>query len=137
MNTTSKRCVAIAGYYDNGLNQPIASICNTICLTCVNTSTKCTSCKPGFYLSSFTCLACADVKCNNCTTGTSCLGCIVPYSPSGNTCILNCSLAVTNCSTCTPSGGSVTCDTCVLGLLLDSGANTCTEVCGDGLLGPS
>ena len=137
MNTTTKRCIPIAGYYDNGLNQPIASLCNTICRTCVTNATKCTSCKPGFYLSAFTCLACADVNCNNCTTGTTCLGCVLPYSPSGNTCILNCTLAVANCSTCTPSGTTVTCDTCLPGFTLDSTANTCTAICGDGLLAPT
>jgi hypothetical protein len=120
LNTTTMRCVALSGYYDNGINSVAVSCVAANCLTCTS-ATFCLSCASGKYLTaSNTCLSCI-ANCLSCTTGTDCQTCSTFRYYSSGTCVLNCS-SISNCSTCSYTT-SLSCTTCNAGYLLTN--NTC------------
>jgi len=122
-NNVTKRCVALPGYYDDGLSHNVALPCNNAsCLTC-SSLTHCLSCYPAQYLASnFTCINCMT-NCLNCTSAATCTLCLAPYV-FVITCVPNCSL-ITSCSTCQVSGNITQCLTCLIGFSLDNTTNTC------------
>lgn len=82
MNSLTKRCDAIAGYYDDGLSHAVALPCNANCATCKTLSTQCTSCLSNRILMSGVCKLCSDV------VGTGCVAC---YQSGSNVLCSSCS----------------------------------------------
>lgn len=68
------RCPAGPGYYDTGVNDPVAAPCTSPCATCVTSATYCLSCVTGYYLSSSSCLSCSAAipSCNQCSNSSFC-----------------------------------------------------------------
>ncbi len=88
--STYMRCTANNGYYDNGVNNP-ATPCITPCLTC-SSSTACTTCIIGYYLSSTSCLPCSSAinYCNTCSSNILCTQC--QYG-TGSLCDISCTIS--------------------------------------------
>lgn len=74
-NRESNLCTCVDGYYSTNPDKTIlCGGCDNNCLTCVNTSTNCTSCVDGKYLSSNSCPDCDNTVCGTCqTTATNCI----------------------------------------------------------------
>lgn len=136
----SSRCKPLAGYYDNGTNNPVAQPCSSPCATCQTTATYCTSCVTGYYLKGSQCLACnsAMIFCNVCnnasycilcasgTSGPSCTNCTSSEYPSPiNGACITCSSVITNCQSCS---SNTSCLLCQNNYTLYSGTNcSCTS----------
>lgn len=51
-------CVCLPHYYDQNNGASECLICDSNCKTCIDISTKCTSCDDGYYLDNNICLIC-------------------------------------------------------------------------------
>lgn len=70
-----KVCGCLSSQYLNIAVSPVVCVnCPTGCSTC-SSSTICTSCSTGYYISGSTCPACMPV-CKTCLTGSTCLTCL-------------------------------------------------------------
>ncbi|ELP84423.1 hypothetical protein EIN_339940, partial [Entamoeba invadens IP1] len=101
-------CVSCAvGYY---LLNAECNLCSENCTSCVESDTKCLSCKSGFYQGdNYTCLSSTDLlnKCNKISTITSgCYQCKDGYYRVG----LNCYECLLNCSICNTKEKCLTCN---------------------------
>jgi proprotein convertase subtilisin/kexin type 5 len=101
----SSQCVlnCPTGYFNN---EKVCSLCNSTCVSCVNSANNCTSCQNGFYLFDFKCITNCPVgfykslinniclKCNSlcydCLNSTFCNTCISPYLTYQGKCSINC-----------------------------------------------
>jgi len=127
MNLATRRCVAISGYFDDGVNA-VAVQCNTAnCVTCTSL-TFCLSCAAGKYLTNTnTCASCIS-NCLSCTSASNCQTC-ANYYYFTTSCVINCT-SISNCNACYVNGSSLICSTCLSGYSLAS--NLCSSVCGNG-----
>ncbi|CAG9330186.1 unnamed protein product [Blepharisma stoltei] len=115
-------------------NQRFLQTCTSPCLGCnPRSSTACTSCVTGYYLSGSSCIACLP-QCSTCSSSTTCIVCLdtVHTSPLyctcptnssliGSSCVCNqgyyfssnkvCSACATQCSVCSVSSSN--CTTCL------------------------
>lgn len=90
LNNISSRCVAIAGYYDDGSTN-VAKSCGGNCATCVSPGTSCLSCVVGSYQNGTSCLSCL-ANCATCTSSTACTACLNTFTLISDT---NCSCTTT------------------------------------------
>jgi proprotein convertase subtilisin/kexin type 5 len=123
---------SVAGTYYNAATGTCTNCVLAIpnCATCVlGTTTTCSACLSGFYLSGSTCVACQP-NCNTCVAG-SCSSCKATFVASGASCVCSttpqmvlnvastacvlCTTVVPSCSVCGGSGAAVTCATCASG----------------------
>ncbi|ELP84152.1 protein kinase domain containing protein, partial [Entamoeba invadens IP1] len=101
-------CISCAiGYY---LSNTECNLCSENCTSCVESDTKCLSCKSGFYQGeNYSCLPSTDLlsKCNKISTITNgCYQCKDGYYRVG----LNCFECLLNCSTCNTKDKCLTCN---------------------------
>ena len=109
LNSGTKRCDPLIGYYDDGASNPIAQPCNNNCKACINTAVECTSCKSGFLLNGGTkiCEACPN-NCDICSTTAICTTCKIGFLRNVGTnlceaCPVYCNICSTTsiCTSCT------------------------------------
>jgi hypothetical protein len=90
MKPSTSLCVPIAGYFDDGTSNPIASPCTPPCFRCSGTAIYCVSCiSNAYYLDSIL------HQCNLCDS--SIIGCL--------TCSMN--FGILNCNSCDVSKGFI------------------------------
>jgi len=118
--------------------------CDSSCQTCVSpgTSTSCSTCNSGFYISGTTCQNCSIV-CSTCITNAiTCLSCpsgsylfgsnCISSCPDGNwpnTANKTCDSCDSSCLTCQFPGTSTSCLTCSIGLVINGQCTSCTTPC--------
>lgn len=110
-------CPPNCGGCPNGICQ-LAPVCSTNCESCISSS-SCSVCSIGFYLSSNICLPC-DPKCTKCESSTKCSECKSDLNPISGYCCPE------NCSSC----DFTECKACKDGYLLEnSSCFPCPEIC--------
>ena len=132
------------GTWPKTTNQTCTS-CDATCKTCISpgTSTSCSTCNDGFFLTTtFTCDSCSTI-CKTCvTTYATCLSCNSGSFLSGTNCILTCPDGTygdtltgkcltcdSSCKTCIAPGDSASCQSCMVGVLYGGLCVACTTPC--------
>jgi len=151
-NCTSA-AVCIEGNYISGYSlmtingQPTLGVCDPGCYQCsTNNPSSCTTCLPGFYLSTTItgvsgvsgCVPC-NPSCQYCTTGSpnSCTSCFPGAILTTNN---QCTACPSTCLSCYPSinnSSILVCSSCPTGSIVNSNANACISVpntCGQNCL---
>ena len=139
---SNTQCVTTCpiGYWSKASDNT-CQICDTSCKTCSSpgTSSSCTSCNDGSYLSGTNCYLCNTV-CKTCvTTATKCLTCNSGTFLSGTVCLSSCLDGTwvdtstssckpcdTSCLTCQSPGTSTSCLSCLKGSV---SAGQCLSSC--------
>jgi cysteine-rich repeat protein len=119
-------------------NASKCSACNdTTDFRAMSSALRCTPITGYFESNTMVASAC-PLGCATCTSPTKCQTCTSSYVLNGTSCSISaCSTTVPNCLNCSINGSSLDCVECELGYFLDLGNNTCSVVCGDGLLASS
>lgn len=130
LDTSTGRCIPLDGFYES--NVAVALPCDSSCRTCTaGTSSDCTGCFTGDYLSGGSCLQCM-ANCSSCANASYCSNCtggMVQDGSGGCTFAYNCP-TIDNCLLCDNSTG---CSQCNSGYNLDN-SSSCSNICGDGIL---
>ncbi len=63
------------GYYDNGSNSTLPTLCNFTCKGCYLSPSYCTACDDGFKLINNTCIAAGCISSHNLNYNHVCLAC--------------------------------------------------------------
>ena len=105
------------GYTTTSSALTTCSACIGLCVTCKDSTSACTSCNSGYYLSGTTCLPC-NSNCLNCSgTATTCTACKNGLYLAGSNSCMSCDIS---CNTC--FGASNNCTTCGNTLYLNNNA---------------